>query len=91
MSALTPADLFYVVFQTGGRLNFKWHRSLPMPKREAVEACAATERMGYAAMVVTVAQSESIGLPETYDAPEAWERRRAEGEDRTFSFTAPAA
>lgn len=82
-SALPPANLFYVVFQTGGRLNFKWHRSLPMGEEEAEKSCETTRRMGYAAMVVNVGRSDAIGLPDTYDAPEIWEYPRAEGEERT--------
>lgn len=58
---------FFVVFRTGGTVNFKWHRSLAMPRAEAEAALAATQRAGHKAHIVERDSSLAIGLPETFE------------------------
>ena len=67
-STSSNQNLWCVVYRMGGTDNFTWHRSVAMPKEQAVDVCALTKRGGRAAMVVTYAQSMAIGLPETYGA-----------------------
>lgn len=66
----TPAarQTFCVVFRMGGTANYRWARTLGMSRDEADMACAETRRMGYAAHVANLALSQSVGLPETFDA-----------------------
>lgn len=65
---MSATNLFCVVFRTGGTINFKWHRSLAMPKDEAEASAEATRRQGYVAHIEHYNLSLSVGLPETYEA-----------------------
>jgi hypothetical protein len=81
---MTPTSLFCVIYRTGGTRNFKWHRSLAMPRQEAEAAAESVRRMGYVAHIEHFNLSISVGLPETYEVgggpidPEDW----VEYEDR---------
>lgn len=66
-----------VVWRRGGTENFEWLRTLPMTREEADTAQAEVERGGRLAMVVDLALSLSVGLPETYGPTEStryWNR-----------------
>lgn len=56
-----------IVYRRGGSENFTWHRSIAMTRSEAIDAQAATEKMGYRCYIVNYNQSLAIGLPETYE------------------------
>jgi len=58
---------FYVIYRTGGTDNFKWHRTLPMKRDEAIKAQEDTEKMGYKCFIAEKESSDKIGLPETYE------------------------
>jgi len=60
-------NLFCVVYRVGGTANFQWCASLAMPKAEAIEAKASTERMGYKALLYKYNDLLAIGMPETYE------------------------
>jgi hypothetical protein len=60
---------YCIVFRTGGTLNFKWRRSLPMSYDEAIIALSAEKKAGRInSMICDYDKSVSIGLPETFDA-----------------------
>lgn len=63
-----------VVYRTGGRENFRWHRSERCSEGDAIRKAEDLRRMGYPAHVVNYTQSVSIGLPETFEPGPA--RRR---------------
>lgn len=64
-----PTRLYYIVFRSGGRLNFRWQRSLAMTEGAARLALAEEARAGRpSSMMVEVSKSDTIGLPETFDA-----------------------
>jgi hypothetical protein len=64
---MTPFTPFVVVFRTGGSVNFRWHRTMPMSQAEAVQAAAEIRRGGRPAHPVRADWSASIGLPETFE------------------------
>lgn len=58
-----------VVYRTGGTENAKWHKTLiATSKAEAMEAGKRLGKMGYAWLLMTVHDLNTIGLPEGYDA-----------------------
>jgi hypothetical protein len=59
-------DLRCVVYRTGGTINFKWQRSLPIDANEADQALADTLRQGYPAYLMNFFESLEAGLPTTY-------------------------
>ena len=62
------AKTFCVVYRTGGRERFNWHRTSPTRDRnEADEQCNNIRLQGYKAFVENYEKSKSIGLPETWD------------------------
>jgi hypothetical protein len=60
-----------VLYRTGGTARFQWKRVL---NRLGVDAAKATaediRRMGYRALVITEAEFEWLGLPDTWEAKE---------------------
>ena len=65
-STSSNQNLWCVVYRMGGTDNFTWHRSVAMPKEQAVDVCALTKRGGRAAMVVpTLSQWQSASLKHT--------------------------
>jgi len=59
--------LYYVVYRTGGTLNCKWMRSVPMSRLEAYKTAEAVEKGGRKALVVEKEASDKIGLPEGWE------------------------
>lgn len=57
-----------VVYRMGGKINFKWHRSVAMTKLEAQRTAESVRNAGRAAYVADFDMAVAIGLPETYDA-----------------------
>jgi hypothetical protein len=72
------AKTYCVVYRTGGRENFQWHRSLAFPTRlEAVAVHAACEAAGRRAVICDYNLSGAIGLPETFEYDGVDEARRS--------------
>lgn len=57
---------FCVVYRTGGRENFVWHRSIAGNRQETIERLESVRRQGYKAFLEHYDRSLRIGLPETY-------------------------
>lgn len=55
-----------VVYRTGGKLNFKWHRTAAMPAQEAITALDEVRKQGYTSFIEDYERSVDIGLPSTY-------------------------
>lgn len=67
---------YTVIYRTGGYLNFRWHKCLPVATWEKAQALAEeVRRQGYHALIHDTEALESIGLPETYgpNDPIPWE------------------
>jgi hypothetical protein len=60
------SETYTVIYRTGGTENFRWLKTLPMQRHEALAAKAEIERGGRAARMHKTSLLESIGLPETY-------------------------
>jgi hypothetical protein len=62
------AKTYCVVYRTGGRENFQWHRSCAFQTRlEAAAVQAACKTAGRKAVICDFNLSGAIGLPETYE------------------------
>lgn len=60
-----------VVYRTGGTINYKWHRTVTFISQEEAEACKMGVRLGgREAYVVTEAELNEKGLPQTYEYEE---------------------
>lgn len=64
------ADLWCIVYRTGGTDNFQWHRSLATTREEGERALEAERLAGRtSSMLVNFRLSMSIGLPEGFGEP----------------------
>jgi hypothetical protein len=63
---LRMATKHCVIYRTGGRDNFQWHRTVAMSHDEAMKARADIRNGGRIALVELYASSLRVGLPEGY-------------------------
>lgn len=57
---------YCLVYRTGNRNSFAWHRSAKVSKTDATRVLHAWRSRGGAAYVELYQRSRAIGLPETY-------------------------
>lgn len=66
LEAVFPTGKWCVVFRTGTKNNFEWHRSKSMTRQDSDSLRISLMQEGFHALVVLHKQSLSIGLPETF-------------------------
>lgn len=59
---------FYVIYRTGGTENYSWHRSVRMDRAHAEQVNRDMVRMGYRSLIERADRSDTVGLPETFEA-----------------------
>ena len=62
------ANLYCVVWRSGGTANFKWHRTTAESREDAIQAHVAIQLGGRVGYVVRYKDSMAIGLPDTFEA-----------------------
>lgn len=60
---------YTVIYRTGGELNFKWNKALPVSSwEEAVDLADSVRKGGRPALIHETEALNRFGLPETFSA-----------------------